>query len=138
MRHSVLENETKLSLQMAPMINVMLVLLAAFVATVGVVENEKWLSVAGHQKGSSSIFTESAVIEIDSSGQLYFNQVLLAGDSLQQVSILEKRMERLMKLAPDQAVIIKPHGDTVHQRVVQVVEVCKITGVKKLSFGEKT
>lgn|GEM_PF-4081782 len=130
------ETESELSIQMAPMINVMLVVLAAFVATTGIVQTQYGMPIPTPQPGSGLPITEPVVLVISPAGDITVNQALLSGDLQTQVNALQQRLLRITSLIPDQPVVIRPHGNTSHERVVQVVEACKSADVKKLAFGE--
>jgi biopolymer transport protein ExbD len=132
------EKEANFGLQMAPMINVMLVMLAVFVAAAGIIQTEKWLRVPPLPDGKSNLFKQPVIIEISDRGEVSLNGAVVAMADDDGVGQLELRLSRLVQLLPDQLVVIRPHADTIHQRVVDVVDACKTAGVTKFSFGEKT
>lgn len=136
------EVEQDVGLQMAPMINVMLVLLAAFVATTGAVQKEFELGVKvpgqSSNKPSNPNTTETPIsIEIDPNGTVYFNKASVDSPDDKTLPDLKKRLKRATDLFGDQPVIVRPHADTAHSRVIDVLNACSASGVKNLSFGEK-
>ena len=136
------ENEQDVGLQMAPMINVMLVLLAAFVATAGAVqmEFELGVKVPGQSDGKPPMDNtrETPInIEIDPNGTVYFNRKAIDSPTDSEMPTLKTRLKRATDLFGEQPVIVRPHADTAHSRVIDVLNACSASGVKNLSFGEK-
>jgi biopolymer transport protein ExbD len=136
------EQEQEVGLQMAPMINVMLVMLAAFVATTGAVQKEFELGVkvpGESTNAPSKPNTEQTPIslEIDANGTVYFNRTPVDSPTDKKLPTLKGRLKRATDLFGDQPVIVRPHADTPHSRVVDVLNACSASGVKNLSFGEK-
>ena len=136
------EEEQEVSLQMAPMINVMLVLLAAFVATTGSVQKEfelgvKVLGQASGQPSKPNTEETPINIEIDANGEVYFNKTAVDSPDDRELPKLKSRLKRATDLFGDQPVIVRPHRDTPHERVVDVLNACSSSNVKNLSFGEK-
>ncbi len=136
------EVEQDVGLQMAPMINVMLVLLAAFVATTGAVQKEFELGVKvpGQSDGKPPMENTQDTpinIEIDPNGTVYFNKRSVDSPSDKELPTLKTRLKRATDLFGDQPVIVRPHADTPHSRVIDVLNACSSSNVKNLSFGEK-
>ena len=135
------EPDQEVGLQMAPMINVMLVLLASFVATTGSVQKEFELGVKvpGQASGPSKPNTQETPIsiEIDPNGTVYFNRNPVDTPTDRELEALKGRLKRATDLFGDQPVIVRPHADTPHERVIDVLNACSAANVKNLSFGEK-
>ncbi|MEM6884105.1 MAG: biopolymer transporter ExbD [Verrucomicrobiota bacterium] len=135
------DEEQDVGLQMAPMINVMLVLLAAFVATAGVVQKEFELGVkvpGQSERPPMSGTPDTPInIEIDPDGTVYFNRKSIDSATDKDMPTLKTRLKRATELFGDQPVIIRPHADTPHERVIDVLNACSASGVKNLSFGQK-
>ncbi|MGF1679137.1 MAG: ExbD/TolR family protein [Candidatus Methylacidiphilales bacterium] len=135
------EPEIEVGLQMAPMINVMLVLLAAFVATTGAVQKEFELGVKVPGRDDAKPTkpnTENSPInvEIDANGAVFFNKRAMDPVDDKEMPRLKSSLQRATELFGDQAVIIRPHADTPHERVIDVLNACSHANVKNLSFGE--
>jgi biopolymer transport protein ExbD len=136
------EPEQEVGLQMAPMINVMLVMLATFVATTGAVQKEFELGVKVPGQESNKPAkpnTEETPINIgiDPNGTVYFNRSTVDSVDDKELPKLKARLKRATDLFGDQPVIVRPHADTPHERVIDVLNACSASGVKNLSFGEK-
>ena len=120
--------------QIAPMVDVVFVLLLFFMACAGQNIREGFLHVplpSGLGSGEALI-----VLDIDAAGTLFVNGTAM-GDS-SKVSDLAKLREFLaaaMKSAPEDPVVIRPNLETRHEHVVAVIDVCHAVHVKKLSFG---
>jgi biopolymer transport protein ExbD len=142
MRRIPEEQEQEVGLQMAPMINVMLVMLAAFVATTGAVQKEFELGVkvpgqASNQPSKPNTEETPISLEIDANGTVYFNRTPVDSPTDRELPKLKGRLQRATDLFGDQPVIVRPHADTPHERVIDVLNACSASGVKNLSFGEK-
>ncbi|MEM1157370.1 MAG: biopolymer transporter ExbD [Verrucomicrobiota bacterium] len=136
------EVEQDVGLQMAPMINVMLVLLASFVATAGVVQKEFELGVkvpgqSENQPKNKNTEDTPINIEIDPNGTVFFNRKSIDSPTDKEMPTLKARLKRATDLFGEQPVIVRPHADTPHARVIDVLNACSASGVKNLSFGEK-
>lgn len=136
------EADQDVGLQMAPMINVMLVLLAAFVATTGSVQKELELGVKvpGQSEGKppkANTRDTPINIEIDPDGTVFFNRKSVGKADDKDLATLKTRLKRATDLFGDQSVIVRPHADASHSRVIDVLNACSASNVKNLSFGEK-
>ncbi|MEM6821644.1 MAG: biopolymer transporter ExbD [Verrucomicrobiota bacterium] len=136
------EPEQEVGLQMAPMINVMLVMLAAFVATTSTVQKEFELGVKvpGQSSGKpprDNTEQSPINIEIDPNGTVYFNRSPIDSRDDTELPKLKARLKRAIEVFGEQPVIVRPHADTAHDRVINVLNACSASGVRNLSFGEK-
>lgn len=136
------EQEQEVGLQMAPMINVMLVMLAAFVATTGAVQKEFELGVKVPGQESNTPQKKNTPdtpisLEIDANGTVYFNRSPVDSPNDSALPKLKARLKYATGQFGDQPVIVRPHADTPHSRVIDVLNACSASGVKNLSFGEK-
>jgi len=136
------EPEQDIGLQMAPMINVMLVLLAAFVATTSTVQREFELGVKvpGQSEGKpehQNIEETPINIDVNANGKVFFNKISVDSSTDKELPGLKERLKRVTDSFGEQPVIVRPHPDTPHERVIDVLNACTASNVKNLSFGEK-
>lgn len=119
--------------QIAPMVDVVFVLLLFFMAFAVQNFREGFLHVplpSGPGSGEALI-----VLDIDAAGTVFVNGSVMsdpAGDS--DLAKLRKFLATAMQAAPDDPVVIRPSLEARHGRVVAVVDACKTVHVKKLSF----
>jgi biopolymer transport protein ExbD len=133
------EEEGEMSFQIAPMINLMLVILAAMTTTLGVVQKELELGikVPGEATESSTQPQEIPLeVVITSDGTILYNRSpidVTGGSDLPQ---LKSRLKKATELYGAQPVIIRPQLEARHERVIDVLNACSFAGVKNLTFGE--
>jgi biopolymer transport protein ExbD len=117
--------------QIAPMVDVVFVLLLFFMACAGF--SEKFLSVpvpGARGDGQISIF-----VDIDASGNVSVNGTVLAtGGSETNLPRLREFLGRAMQAAPEDQVVIRPGDEARHENVVAVVNACRAMHVRKLAF----
>jgi biopolymer transport protein ExbD len=138
MAHVKQEAEQEVGLQMAPMINVMLVMLSVFVATAGVVQREYELGVKVPQMGKAAAPGTAktlVTIEISRDGRVKFNNTEYDSAQSKDLPELTEKLTALVQKFEDQPVVIKPNGDTKHERVIDVLNSCSAAGVQNISFG---
>jgi biopolymer transport protein ExbD len=133
------EEEGEMSFQIAPMINLMLVILAAMTTTLGVVQKELELGikVPGEATESSTQPQEIPLeVVITSDGTILYNRspIDVAGGS--DLPQLKSRLKKATELYGAQPVIIRPQLEARHERVIDVLNACSFAGVKNLTFGE--
>ncbi|MEM9445430.1 MAG: biopolymer transporter ExbD [Verrucomicrobiota bacterium] len=132
--------EPDIGLQIAPMVNLMFVLLAAFTVAAGekIVENELGVQVPTN---SEKVKTEQKVLNppvnilIYKDGSVSFNKNPIGEPEDTELASLKDRLKRLVEVDSDQSVVIRPDPDAKHQRVIDVLNACTYAKVKKLSFG---
>ncbi len=120
-------------LQIAPMLDILFVLLLFFMVAAGSVKHEA--SIATQLPGKTPGKFVPVQISIDPDGQVSVNNVptdTTQGDDLPQTI---GRLMALTKSNPDQPVIVTPSASTREQRVVDVLNACTAAGVKSLDFG---
>ena len=134
------EPEPDIGLQIAPMVNLMFVLLAAFTVSAGqkIVEAELGVKVPGQAKENpteQNVLTPPVNLRIRKEGKIEFNGSLIGEPEDKQLEDLRAKLLGLVELSKDQAVIIRPEEEVEHQRVVDVLNACSAAKVNKLSFG---
>ncbi|MFQ3669867.1 MAG: biopolymer transporter ExbD [Verrucomicrobiia bacterium] len=130
--------EGEFGLQIAPMLDVMFVLLLFFMVSAGVVAKEAELGVQVPGRAAPGAPRPASVpvtIEIMADGAVRFNQAPIDSASDPDLPQLRARLRALVEADEKQAVIIRPSGDVRHERLVDVLNACSWSGVTNLSFG---
>lgn len=120
--------------QIAPMVDVVFVLLLFFMACAGMNIREGFLKVplpSGQGSGETPL-----VIDIDAAGTIFVNgNPMGERSSNDDLAKLRELLAKAMQAAPGDPVLIRPDMETRHERFVAVLDVCRSVHVKKLSFG---
>ena len=127
--------------QIAPMVDVVFVLMLFFMATTGdkVTEKELRIALPSNPSGAASdIIKTPIVIDISSEGVVFVNNTQMgSGAKDRELTQLRELLKRSLdgQTDPD-PVIIRPAADTKQERVVDVLNACAATKVvKNLSFS---
>jgi biopolymer transport protein ExbD len=130
--------EGEFGLQIAPMLDVMFVLLLFFMVSAGVQvkEAEIGVQVPGEGKPANPGTQQTPVtLKILSDGTVKFNDQVLDPRESKEMPQLRQRMIDLVTAFGEQPVIISPEKDVVHQRLMDVLNICSAAKVKNLSFS---
>lgn len=119
--------------QIAPMVDVVFVLLIFFMACAGF--REKMLTVPVPARDESGGGPISIFVDIDSAGSVMVNGTVFAVGNDREVAPLREFLGRTMRTSPEDSVVIRPSGEARHERVVAVVDACRSAQVRKLVFG---
>ncbi|MEO0454324.1 MAG: biopolymer transporter ExbD [Verrucomicrobiota bacterium] len=134
------EPEVEMEFQIAPMINLMLVIIAAMTTTLGVLQKELELGIkVPGQESSTSTPTDTPIpieIGILKDGRILYNKTAVDNATSSDLPDLKARLSRATEFDNEQQVIIRPQLDARHNRIVDVLNACTASGVKKLTFGE--
>lgn len=132
--------DSEIGLQIAPMVNLMLVLIAAMSVAVGqkTVEGELGIQVPSSVAGKSDGTQKAPIIlEIKTDGTVLYNKQVTDDQTNPELPQLRAKLKSLIEIDADQSVIIKPDKESFHQRVIDVLDACSSSQVKKLTFGMK-
>jgi biopolymer transport protein ExbD len=124
--------------QIAPMIDLILVLMVFFMSTVAMkqVENELSIQLPGIGKAGDSANNVPLNIEIDIDGSISVNAEPLAASNDRELKGLKGKLAEQIQIGGSQVpVFIVPQPDVPHSRVIDVLNACSSAGVKNLSFG---
>ena len=124
--------------QIAPMVDVVFVLLLFFMASVGEKVNEGFFQIGLPSPGSQSDkpITTPILVDVDAQGNVFVNnEQKSASPKDRDLKALEEFLRAAAKNSPDDPVIIRPNLEARHERVVDVLNACRLALVKKLSFG---
>ena len=123
-------------LQIAPMLDVMFVLLLFFMVMAGkqVKEAELGVKVPG-----SSIATTTAKspvnMQVGSDGLVTFNGSPVDVRDDGDMPKLRAKLKALIEVSPEQSVIIRPKVGAPYQNVINILNACAAERVKNLTFG---
>jgi len=128
--------EGEFGLQIAPMLDVMFVLLMFFMVMAGqqVKEAELGVSVPGSGQPSTTAKTP-VTIRIAPDGVVTFNDTPVDSREDREMPRLRARLKALIEALSEQSVIIRPNDRAPYQRVVDVLNACGAERVKNLTFG---
>lgn len=115
------------SVQITPMINVIIVIVALFAGGSAMVRLEERLGVklpTGHFDPAMKV-EKILLLEIKSDGRYW----------VQGKAVAAKDLERRLAEGRDGAVMIRPEGATSHASVMAALEACSGAGVVRVSFA---
>ena len=123
-------------LQIAPMLDVMFVLLLFFMVMAGkqVKEAELGVQVPGSSTATSTAKSPVTLRE-NPYGIVTFNDSTVDGRDDHDMPKLRGRLKALIEASPDQSVIIRPNEKAPYQRIIDVLNACGAELVKNLTFG---
>ena len=136
--------EAKLELQIAPLIDVVFLLLIYFMVTASLIKKEADISFflpASVPPTKMIDVPVEALIFILEDGTVEMDGLRFSPSdyALDELSI---QVGGLREIAESQrspfSVTVTPHEDALHRRVIDVMDACAASGVKNLSFGKAT
>lgn len=135
-------DEGEFGLQIAPILDLLFVLLIFFMSSAGAQIKEAELGIKIPGGKSSTAPTDEnppAQLEINSIGQVYMNRSPVDTPTSKEMVGLKAQLKDLIaKFGEKQAVIIAPSQSAKHDRVVDVLNACSAAGVKNLAFGSSS
>ena len=127
-----IDEETSLGFQMAPMIDIVFLLLIFFIAAAVYSQWEQKLEI----KVPTSVtaqdrprFSGEAIINIDKQGKFFLNSVEYPPERLRYL------LGNLSKTYPDQPVVIRADKETDCKYLIQVIDICAQTDIANISFA---
>jgi biopolymer transport protein ExbD len=120
--------------QIAPMLDILFVLLLFFMVSAGAQKHEASLTTQLPGKGGPQ-GNVPVQIGIDADGQVNIYGAAIDDPADSTLPALKARLESVVKDHADQPVVITPTRSTKHQRVVDVLNACAGAHVKNLAFG---
>ena len=125
-------NERQVGFQMAPMVDIIFLLLIFFIAAAVYSQWESKLEIKVPTADSGldrARYPGEAIINIDRNGKFFLNSVEYSPERLQNL------LARLSKTYPDQPVVIRPDRKTDCRYLIQVIDICAKTDIANLSFA---
>ena len=135
--------DSKVELQIAPLIDVVFLLLIYFMVTASLIKKEGDISfilpasVAQPEKMELPV---EALIEIEPDGTVVVEGLRFSQDD-EQLQGLAGHMRGLKTMALSQGsllvITVVPAKKTIHRRIIDVMDACAAAGVDNLSFGKQ-
>ena len=125
--------------QIAPMVDVVFVLLLFFMACAGEKTKEGYFDIGLPSPSAADpgrVPPIPILVDVDALGNVFVNGEQKSTSAKdRELKALEEFLASAAKNSPDDPVIIRPNLEARHERVVDVLNVCRLARVAKLSFG---
>ena len=124
--------------QIAPMVDVVFVLLLFFMASAGqkITEGFFQIGLPSSAPGLTEKPIVPIVVDVDQLGNVFVNGNPMSGSSKdRELKQLTEFLTGAMKASPEDPVIVRPNMEARHERVVDVLNACRVARVAKLTFG---
>ena len=137
------EEDRDIGLQIAPLLDLLFVMLLFFMVTAGSKRSEREMALSLSPGVGASATAAAAPlplplrIDIDVSGRVLLNRIPVGEPGDAALPGLRERLQRAVSAAGEEAplVIVTPSLRTRQERVVEVLGVCGEAQVRRLSFG---
>ena len=129
--HFSARDETEQQFQIAPMIDVVFILLIFFIATYATAQEEKLLDICLPTAASGKDETRTLreiVVNLNAKGEIFVNRRRYL------LPELEARLRKLAEFAADPGVIIRADGNCAYHHVVQIMDLCARNKVRRVFF----
>ena len=121
--------------QIAPMLDVLFVLLLFFMVTAGVQKREATLTIPLPAKGPGPSDVVPVNLTITADGQILFNGGPVDAGTDARLPETTERLKAVLVGAPERQVIIEPDASARHLRVVEVLNACKAAMARNVVFA---
>lgn len=118
--------------QIAPMVDVLLVLLCFFILTWNFARKEMELDVrvpSAENGGEPDLNVNQTVLNLKADGSLVMNTKPIS------IAEFQEKVRALAKLNPDYAIILRGADSVQYMHVVQVLDACRAAGIWNIAFA---
>jgi len=121
-----------LGFQIAPMVDILLVLLCFFIVTWSFARKEMELDVkvpaaeSGHE---ATPVMNQTVLNVRADGAVIWNRQEVSRDDLMS------KLKRLAELSPDYAIILRGDRDAAYRHIVAVLDICRAANIWNVAFA---
>jgi biopolymer transport protein ExbD len=118
--------------QIAPMVDILLVLLCFFVITWSMARKENELDVrvpAASAGQESNPVVNQTVLNVKADGTVVWDRKTISK------ALLQDKLKSLAALYPDYAIILRGDVKTDYEHIVQVLDTCRIAGIWNVAFA---
>ncbi|HET7512430.1 MAG TPA: biopolymer transporter ExbD [Chthoniobacterales bacterium] len=119
-------------IQLAPLVDVLLLLLIFFLLTWNAARNENELDIKIPKASTATEKTApigDVIVNVKSDGSVVVNRRVLSGPDLQSL------LKNLVQLNADQAVVIRGDEAGEYKNIVNVLDICSQAGVTNVAFA---
>ena len=139
MAGSVGSEDGDMGFQIAPMVDVVFVLMLFFMAMAGQQVNEKELNIAlpsGVPAKHGSTAPTPILIDISAEGQVTMSNTSYGTPADKNLTALRDWLQNaIAQFGGEDPVIIRPNAETRHERIIDVLNAAAAANVKNLSFN---
>ncbi len=138
MAGSVGSEDGDVGFQIAPMVDVVFVLMLFFMASAGsqIVERELNISLpSGAAAAPGSTQKTPIMIDISADGQVVGNNQTFGTPTDRALLPLRDWLKATQGFGGEDPVIIRPNSETKHERIIDVLNACAAAGIKNLTFS---
>ena len=135
---SLASEDGDIGFQIAPMVDVVFVLMLFFMASAGaqVIERELSINLPSGKAATTSAPVTPIVIAIAPDGSIQINGAPYEGGDAKDLTQTRDWLKATVdQFGAKDPVIIQPDPQARHERIVQVLNACAAAGVKNLSFS---
>jgi biopolymer transport protein ExbD len=118
--------------QIAPMVDILLVLLVFFIVTwnFALSENELDVKIPTASEGKETdAYVGQVVVNVRADGSLVFNRKPIAALEL------ERKLKTLAEISPNQAVILRGDEHVNYKFIVDVLDICRKANIWNVAFA---
>jgi len=118
--------------QIAPLVDVLLFLLVFFIMTWNFARNEAELDVkvpAAREGKENQRAIGEVILNVKRDGTIVMNRRAMTPETLQET------LEKIAKLYPDQAVVLRGDENVDYKRVVDVLDICRAANIWNVAFA---
>lgn len=118
--------------QIAPMVDILLVLLVFFIVTWNFALSENELDVKIPSASKAQVqrpYVGQVVVNVRADGTIVFQRKPISGEDLL------KKLQELSKLFPDQAVILRGDQKVDYKHIVEVLDLCRTANIWNVAFA---
>jgi biopolymer transport protein ExbD len=140
MAGSVGSEDGDVGFQIAPMVDVVFVLMLFFMACAGSQVTERELGInlpSGRAAGKVGELPKTPlIIDISPEGQVTMNNQAYGTPGDKDLNQLREKLKEIIgQFGGEDPVIIRPNADTRHERIMDVLNAAAASGVKNLTFS---
>ncbi len=138
MAGSVGSEDGDVGFQIAPMVDVVFVLMLFFMASAGAQVVEKELSInlpSGQSSATTSTPSVPIIVAIAADGTVQVNGQAYDPANSPDLPLTRDQLKQLMNFGQKDPVIIQPAPDARQERIIKVLNAAAAAGVKNLTFS---
>ncbi len=135
---SVGSEDGDVGFQIAPMVDVVFVLMLFFMASAGsqIVERELNISLpSGAAAAPGATQKTPIILDISADGQVVGNNTTFGTPTDKALLSLRDWLKATQGFGGEDPVIIRPNSETKHERIIDVLNACAAAGIKNLTFS---